>query len=258
MGARTTTTLAVGLVVAAGTFAPSAQAAPARASFTGDLGCSSTTLGRAIDPAVDPRPVSRIFLTGEVTGLTSGTYYVLQVPGSTGESAGAAALGTASAAGTVRITGVELPLSPSSTGLTPVPYGVFSSGGAPETRVASGTVPVHVRSVAGCSSLYRLASGPFSTQVPSYGFNLQPDGNIVERVVVTGRTLWTTGTVGHPGARAVLQSDGNLVVRDTAGRPLWNSGTAGHPGSTLTVQTDSNVVLRDSAGRAVWSTGIHR
>lgn len=88
-----------------------------------------------------------------------------------------------------------------------------------------------------------------------YNLIQQSDGNLVLRH--DGRAIWSTGTAGNPGARFVLQSDGNLVVRSKAGKALWNSGTAkaGSP-TYLTLQDDGNVVLRDQrTQKAVWSTG---
>jgi hypothetical protein len=65
--------------------------------------------------------------------------------------------------------------------------------------------------------------------------------------------IWHSGTGGNPGARAVLQADGNLVVYSATNAVLWASDTAGNPGTTLAVQDDGNVVLYDN-GRALWAT----
>jgi hypothetical protein len=51
---------------------------------------------------------------------------------------------------------------------------------------------------------------------------MQSDGNAV--VYGSGRALWFTRSSGNPGARMVMQGDGNLVVYSTAGRALWQSG----------------------------------
>ena len=57
---------------------------------------------------------------------------------------------------------------------------------------------------------------------------MQLDGNLVLQDS-TGRGLWSSRTYGHPGAYAVAQDDGNLVVYGSPGntQPLWASGTAG-------------------------------
>jgi hypothetical protein len=58
--------------------------------------------------------------------------------------------------------------------------------------------------------------------------------------------LWSSRTAGHPGARALMQADGNLVVYTRSGRPVWSTRTGGKPpGSNynLNVQTDGNLVV---------------
>jgi hypothetical protein len=53
---------------------------------------------------------------------------------------------------------------------------------------------------------------------------MQADGNLV--LTGPGGPVWDTRTPGHPGARLVLQDDGNAVVYAVDGRPLWSTGTA--------------------------------
>jgi hypothetical protein len=65
--------------------------------------------------------------------------------------------------------------------------------------------------------------------------------------------IWDSGTGGNPGARAVLQGDGNFVIYSASNVVLWSSGTAGNPGATLAVQNDGNVVLYDG-GQALWAS----
>lgn len=57
--------------------------------------------------------------------------------------------------------------------------------------------------------------------------------------------IWDSGTGGNPGARAVLQGDGNSVIYSASNAVLWSSDTAGNPGATLVVPNDGNVVLYD-------------
>jgi hypothetical protein len=66
--------------------------------------------------------------------------------------------------------------------------------------------------------------------------------------------LWHSRTEGHPGARAVLQADGNFVIYSPSNAVLWSTGTAGHSGVKLEVQSDANVVVYDRS-QALWSTG---
>ena len=44
------------------------------------------------------------------------------------------------------------------------------------------------------------------------------------------------------GYRLVMRTNGNLA-QIHAGRTVWSSGTAGHPGATLTMQADGNLVV---------------
>lgn len=73
-------------------------------------------------------------------------------------------------------------------------------------------------------------------------FTMQSDGNLV--LYRDGVARWSTGTWGNPGARLVLQPDGNLVVYSAAGAPLWWTGTSYGPqpptdsGSTTVVVVD--------------------
>ena len=65
--------------------------------------------------------------------------------------------------------------------------------------------------------------------------------------------LWSTGTVGHPGAHAVFQSDGNFVVYDPGGGVLWASNTVGRAvNGRLVLQDDGNLVIYDAAGSIAW------
>jgi subtilisin family serine protease len=82
---------------------------------------------------------------------------------------------------------------------------------------------------------------------------MQADGNLV-MYNKAGIAIWATNTWGHPGAVAVFQADGNLVV-SLAGVPLWASNTApAATGGLLAYQTDGNLVIYNSAGVAVWAT----
>ncbi|MFB6808378.1 hypothetical protein [Streptomyces sp. NPDC056387] len=59
---------------------------------------------------------------------------------------------------------------------------------------------------------------------------MQPDGNLVLSLVWAGRpgpVVWSSGTWGNPGAHAILQEDGNLVVYRPDGRAVWSTGTWG-------------------------------
>ena len=59
-------------------------------------------------------------------------------------------------------------------------------------------------------------------------------------------------TYGNPGAWAIMQGDGNLVVYSAAGTALWNSGTYGHPGASL-VLDDGGTLAINYQGTVLWS-----
>lgn len=110
---------------------------------------------------------------------------------------------------------------------------------------------------------------------------MQTDGNLV--LYSDGVATWSSGTVGNPGARVMLQDDRNVVIYSASDAVLWASGTActaltsfedhsrlvqnqylypGHYVSSpdrrfrLTLQSDGNLVLY-GPGAALWSTGTY-
>ncbi|MFI8215807.1 hypothetical protein [Streptomyces sp. NPDC085932] len=90
---------------------------------------------------------------------------------------------------------------------------------------------------------------------------MQSDGNLVMYRLRDGKAIWATGTHGHPGAYAKMQTDGNLVIYDAYNRFLWNSNTVS-PGAFAVLQNDGNFVIYkvtggDGRGGALWSTRTH-
>ncbi|MGW1049393.1 hypothetical protein [Streptomyces sp. NPDC002521] len=88
------------------------------------------------------------------------------------------------------------------------------------------------------------------------------DGNLVAYLKTNGTSgsgpaIWSTGTSGHSGAYAYMQSDGNLVVYSSTGSALWSSHTSGHSGAYFLVQDDGNLVVYSSTGSALWSDGTY-
>jgi hypothetical protein len=87
---------------------------------------------------------------------------------------------------------------------------------------------------------------------------MEDDGNLVlyldPAIYKSSQWLWQSGTYNNPGAYAVMQADGNLVVYSSSGRALWNSGTYNHPGSYLSVKDDGNLVVYSSTGSALWQS----
>lgn len=78
---------------------------------------------------------------------------------------------------------------------------------------------------------------------------MHSDGNVVVRG--PSGVLWQSGTRGS-GVRAVFQSDGNLVVH-AGSSPLWDAGVSGFGGDRLVLQNDGNLVVY-AGTRALWSS----
>lgn len=98
-----------------------------------------------------------------------------------------------------------------------------------------------------------LANQSLTSANGQYRLTLQSDGNLVLRNSA-GTALWSSKTNGSDAVRFRLQSDGNLVLRNASGTSVWSSGTAGRGGVRLTLQDDGNLVLYTAANAAVWST----
>ena len=84
---------------------------------------------------------------------------------------------------------------------------------------------------------------------------MQGDGNLVLYYQATGGALWSTSTVNSGSNRAVMQSDRNFVLYNSANQAKWSSGTVGNPGSNLYIQDDGNLVIYNPAFKALWSSG---
>ncbi|MFD7625520.1 FG-GAP-like repeat-containing protein [Streptomyces sp. NPDC059851] len=97
---------------------------------------------------------------------------------------------------------------------------------------------------------------------------MQSDGNLViyhnSGGEGKGAAIWSSNTVGNPGAYAVMQADGNFVVYtktggDGKGGHLWSTATFGNPGAYLRFQTDGNLVVHkkdggEGKGGGLWSS----
>ncbi|MFD4738448.1 hypothetical protein ACFWNR_06935 [Streptomyces virginiae] len=126
---------------------------------------------------------------------------------------------------------------------------LVSSDGSYELRMgADGDLTQN--SLFGVSPIHRDVGDPYGN---GYFGGGNADGGILVGQHV--ERIWHSGTGGHPGARAIMQDDGNLVVYSAEGRPLWDTGTAGHPGARVVVQPDANVVVYASDERPLWSNG---
>jgi RHS repeat-associated protein len=88
-----------------------------------------------------------------------------------------------------------------------------------------------------------------------YMLYMAPDGNFYIYDMAHGVATWSANTYSHPGAYAVLQSDGNFVVYATNGVALWNSGTSGTYSERLDLEDDGRIILYKSAWNSGTSTG---
>lgn len=89
----------------------------------------------------------------------------------------------------------------------------------------------------------------------AFRLSMQSDDNLVVYRTSDNFPLWNSRTADAAGGgRAVLQSDGNLVVYAQDGRDLWNSGTVGSAVDRGNIQDDGNLVLSTLDGRPVWNS----
>ena len=69
--------------------------------------------------------------------------------------------------------------------------------------------------------------------------------------------IWNSKTFGQGKApyKLVMQTDGNLVLRDSTQKALWNSGTSGKGTKpyTLSLQNDGILKIFDSTNKLIWN-----
>lgn len=86
--------------------------------------------------------------------------------------------------------------------------------------------------------------------------DMQTDGNFVlYQSDVCRQPTWASSTNGKGGTKAIMQTDGDLVVVDASNSVLWHSNTAGNPGAHLAIQGDGNLVIYTTANKPIWDTG---
>jgi RHS repeat-associated protein len=68
---------------------------------------------------------------------------------------------------------------------------------------------------------------------------------------VLGELTWVSGTYGHPGGYAVMQSDGNFVIYSSTNVALWSTGSSGSGATLVELETDGRLILYNP----VWSSG---
>lgn len=88
-----------------------------------------------------------------------------------------------------------------------------------------------------------------------FQLSMSAAGRLVEALVQPGEVagVWYMRGPAVAGSTAVMQADGNLVVRAPSGRPVWTSGTAGRPGATLAVTAAADLLLR-RGGATLWDS----
>lgn len=97
-----------------------------------------------------------------------------------------------------------------------------------------------------------LAAATSLEQVGGYRLHMGADGDLV--LSWGAAVLWSTGTGGHPGARALLQPDGDFVVAGADGAVLWSAGTGGRGTVQVTISATGEIVAVDGTG-PVWTAG---
>ena len=88
-----------------------------------------------------------------------------------------------------------------------------------------------------------------------YMLYMDPNGNFYIYDIAHGTGTWGANTYGHPGAYALMQGDGNLVVYDANNNFLWMSGTNGTNAERLDMEDDGRIIIYKSAWNSGTSTG---
>ncbi|MGH3375159.1 MAG: hypothetical protein ACRDP6_10495 [Actinoallomurus sp.] len=142
-----------------------------------------------------------------------------------------------------------------------------NAGSKPSAKASVGTL-AHRQGVP--SSQRPLSGGnPFALEVhAAYDINpgktlrtnrvaltMQSNGDLVLRDT-SSKIIWSTGT-HHSGSYAEFQTDGNLVVYFNGRQAVWASGTPGHQGATLVLQADDNMVIFNGQD-PIWASGTNR
>jgi hypothetical protein len=117
-------------------------------------------------------------------------------------------------------------------------------GSAAEYQFPIPTTLTPGESLAGGQSLYS----------PNLQYQLILGGDSNLCLASAGKTLWCTQTQGQGIYQAIMQSDGNFCMYETAGQflPIC-SGSAGHPDAHLTVQDSGHAQVVDTNGAVLWS-----
>ena len=85
-----------------------------------------------------------------------------------------------------------------------------------------------------------------------YALWYQGDGNLVLYRTAGAVPMWTSATNGTSAGRAVMQGDGNLVIRDATGAPVWDSKTFGNNGAYFAVQNNGRPAIYRANNSKAW------
>jgi hypothetical protein len=104
----------------------------------------------------------------------------------------------------------------------------------------------------GSSSLNYGRGTQWYSKCNGYRLAFQTDGNLVI-YNSANRALWATGTDNSGANKFSIQADGNVVLyKDST--PLWASNTAGNAGVRLSMQGDGNLVVYRPNGQHIFNT----
>ena len=128
---------------------------------------------------------------------------------------------------------------------------------AGSTFTDSGTGTVHGAPLsAGLTALQpgdSLAHGQsIASPNGTYRLTMQSDGNVVE--YDGSSVVWASGT-NPTGATALMQGDGNFVIKNSTGDPLWASDTSGNPGAYVVLGNAGEFGVRSASGVTLWAPG---
>ncbi|WP_416971793.1 ricin-type beta-trefoil lectin domain protein [Streptomyces sp. 4F14] len=126
------------------------------------------------------------------------------------------------------------------------------------TNALGQTVKSVVKNTGATVSLKGGSIIPSGTSLTSSSVRLtmQADGNLVLSALASGKTLWSSGTAGNPGAYAQFGADGNLALLTASGTSKWSTGLTATTGATLQIRNDSTLVVAGGDGSTVlWKQG---
>jgi hypothetical protein len=82
---------------------------------------------------------------------------------------------------------------------------------------------------------------------------LQTDGNLVIYNTATGVYKWATQTIGSGAIKAIMQEDGQFCLYNAAGELKWTTYTR-DAGSVARLESDGILAVHSPKGYAVWNS----